>query len=150
MTRPFSATLIAWSVAALILSFHAGAATGGSLAERLATQKTLRSAVESREGKFARLTSSDKTRLVSAQDRIFELLGDGSSSAELDSRDMSMLQAAETEVANIVASLDPTAKPKVVCSYKAPIGSNRKEKVCKQVSADNTEARETLRKMQPR
>ncbi len=123
-----------------------------SIAERVANQKSLRASVESSEGKFARLSGADKAGLLAAQDRIFEVLEGVPSEADLTATQRARLVTAESEVAIIVAKLDPsTAKPKVVCSYQARIGSNRKERVCKQVSSsDSSDARRTLQRMQTR
>lgn len=140
----------------LILAMFAGApahaSANSSVAERVANQRSLRLSVEQNDGKFARLKAAEKSKLLRAQDQIFAVLDGKSSTADLSDDDLARLQDAETEIAGIVASLDPPAsKAKVVCSYQARLGSNRKERICRAVdSSDSTGARQTLRRMQTR
>jgi len=128
------------------------ALAGSSVAERIANQQSLRSSVESGEGKFARLKAADRMRILRAQDTIFALLKGKSATSELSRSDVARIDSAETEIATLVASLDPpAAKAKVVCSYEARIGSNRKERVCRQIGSSNSaQAREQVRRMQTR
>ena len=123
-----------------------------SVAERIANQQSLRAAVESGEGKFARLKPADKTRLLRAQDTIFSVLEGKSATTDLSRQEVVRIETAETEIAQLVASLDPpAAKAKVVCKYEARIGSNRKERICRKVtSSDSSDAREAVRRMQTR
>ncbi len=123
-----------------------------SVAERLANQQSLRASVEAGQGKFARLDASNKTRLLRAQHTIFMVLEGKSDNSQLNRSEQTRIDSAETEIAKLVASLDPpAAKAKVVCSYEARIGSNRKERVCRKVdSGDSSLAREQVRKMQTR
>ncbi|MEO6065520.1 MAG: hypothetical protein ABIP49_07075 [Lysobacterales bacterium] len=128
------------------------ASADGSVAERVANQRSLRASVEQNDGKFARLKADDKSKLLRAQDRIFALLDGKNSVTALSEDDLARLHDAETEIAGLVASLDPPAgKAKVVCSYQARLGSNRKERVCRKVgSSDSRDAREAVRRMQTR
>lgn len=134
------------------LGISANAVAESSIAERVANQKSLRSSVEAGEGKFARLTAIDKAGLLSAQARIFEILDGVPTESELTGTRRARLVAAESEVARIVAKLDPsTAKAKVVCAYEARLGSNRKERICRAInSSDSAEARRSLQRMQSR
>lgn len=126
------------------------ASADSSIAEKMANQQSLRTSVEAGEGKFARLHSADRTRILRAQDTIFALLEGRSATTELSHDDLSRIDDAESEIARLVASLDPPAtKAKVKCSYEARIGSNRKEKVCREVgSKDPMRVREQFRKLQ--
>lgn len=149
-------SVFAWMSVLLLCLLSSGvaadAASSGSIAERVANQKSLRVSVEAGEGKFAKLSRNDKAGLLAAQDRIFQVLEGLPSESQLTATQRATLGEAESEVARIVAKLDPPAgKPKVVCSYEARIGSNRKERVCKPVSSSDTaEARQQMQKMQTR
>jgi len=148
----FSLTITHLLVSAVLIAAVSLAAADSSVAEKIANQQTLRNSVESGEGKFARLKPADRTRILRAQDSIFAVLHGKSDSAELSRSEKARIDNAETEIANLVASLDPpVAKAKVVCSYEARIGSNRKERICRKVaSSDSAQAREQIRRMQTR
>lgn len=134
------------------LGISANAVAESSIAERVANQQSLRISVDAGAGKFARLTAVDKAKLLSAQARIFEILDGVPTESELTGTRRARLVAAESEIARIVAKLDPpTAKAKVVCAYEARIGSNRKERICRAInSSDSAEARRSLQRMQSR
>ena len=137
-------------MAAFCLNAPIMASPEPSMAERVANHRVLRSSVEKQEGKFAALKPGDKSKILRAQDRIFELLEGKSATAELSSADRTRMDNAESEIANLVASLDPpAASAKVKCSYEARIGSNRKERICRKVgSSDSMRAREDFRRLQ--
>ncbi len=131
--------------------FLAGSAVASdsTVAERIANQQSLRSSVESGEGRFARLKASDKTKLLSAQETIFAVLEGKRASSDLNGEEALRLESAEDEITRIVASLQPTAAQRTVrCSYQARIGSNRKERVCKDIhSSGDAEGRADLREL---
>ncbi len=140
------------AIALLFAAASSSLMAAGTVAERRANQERLRTSVEAREGKFAKLGVEDRAALMREQDKIFSILGDKSATSQLSGEEQRRLEGSEASIDRILAKLEPAvAKPKVVCSYEARVGSNRKEKVCRRIdSSDSANARQALRKMQTR
>lgn len=140
------------AIAALFALVSGTLLAAGTVAERRANQERLRASVEAGEGKFAKLGTQDRSALLREQDTILGILKDKTSSSQLSTEEQKRLEGSEASIDRILARLEPAAaQPKVVCSYEARIGSNRKEKVCRRIDAsDSADARRAVQKMQSR
>ncbi len=83
-------------------TFAAEAFAVKSMDEFLDYQYALRNAVESGEGKFALLEPADRSKLIRAQDEIFQILDGVTSVKRLNNRDQEALYNAQHVVAAIV------------------------------------------------
>lgn len=140
------------AMALLLAVVSSSLMAAGTVAEHRANQERLRASVEAGEGKFAKLGTQDRAVLTREQDAIFSILADKTATSQLSAEDQKRLDGAEASIDRIIASLDPPkTAPKVVCKYEARVGSNREEKVCRQIDSSNSaDARQALRTMQTR
>lgn len=120
-----------------------------SAGEIVANQQKLRSLVELGEGKYASLKPGEKSRVLKLQDEIFDILDNAPSVSAMPADKRDELDSAQAQIASIGDGLDPAAGQRTVrCSYQARIGSNRKEKVCRDIhSSGDADGRAKLRRL---
>ncbi len=114
-----------------------------SMEEFLEYQYALREAVESREGKFATLSPSNRARLIRAQDEIFRILSNKSSVNRLGDRDRRDLYNAQHVVAAIVTA---NRDERSTCYFESELGTHLRTLQCRTVAESEEMRRDNSQK----
>lgn len=104
-------------------------------------QAEIRAGVESRTGIYKQLSADDRDVLLSQQVQLLGVIGDSQTVDELsEAQRIELFNALEL----IEALVNKADDERMVCEYRATIGSNRKQRDCKTV-AQRREQREAIR-----
>ena len=106
-------------------------------------QREIREAVEAGTGPYKDLTSSQRSELLTKQERMLHTIDGKKSTDELNEQQ-------KTEVFNTLESIEAVVNntaddERMVCERRPILGSNRKERVCKPPVAVEGQEREAAR-----